>query len=228
MKKAALGFLLVLSVLIVVIGAWASTEKAQDLPKAPEGYIVVEEDVAIILADEHEHYFKKAHEAFLKKNYKTAAADIRKAVGFLKLDAAAADSEGKKALSDSVHELEKLATDMEIGKVASAKVLEQSFSRADYALAKAQHSKATESWAKKKIRETGHALRNAALHFENAAKWAGQKLEIVTVDVIKGTRIVASKLVDDAGWVQEEVGKGITAIGSEISKLGKKLEPAKK
>ena len=228
MKKAALGILIALSVVIFAIGAWAGTDKTQDPPKAPQGYIVVEEDVAIVLADEHEHYFKKAHEAFLKKNYMTAAADIRKAVGFLKLDAAAADSEGRKALSDTVNELEKLAKDTEKGKVTSAKVLEQAFSHADYALAKAQHSKATESWAKKMTKETGHALKNAAIHLENAAKWAGHKFETGAVDVIKGARRVAGKLIEGVGWVPEEVGKGITAIGTEISKLGKKIEPNKK
>jgi len=228
MKKAAFGILLALSVVIFAVGAWAGTDKTQDPPKAPQGYIVVEEDVAVVLADEHQHYFKKAHEAFLTKNYKTAAADIRKAIGFLKLDAGAADSEGRKALADSVNELEKIAIDTESGKVDSVKVLEQAFSRADYALAKAQHSKATESWAKKMTKETGHALKNAAIHLENAAKWAGHKFETGAVDVIKGARRVAGKLIEGVGWVPEEVGKGITAIGTEISKLGKKIEPNKK
>jgi hypothetical protein len=223
--KKVLGIFLVLSALMYAVGVLAATNKTQKPPKAPEGYIVVEEDVAIVLADEHEHYFNKAHEAFLKKNYKTAAADIRKAVGFLKLDAAAADIEGEKAISDSVNELEKLAKDTEKGKVTTAKVLEQAFSRADYAVAKAQQVKANESWLKKKAEETGHALKSAALHFENAAKWAGHKLETGTVDVVKGARKVAGKLIEGAGWVPEEVGKGITAIGSEISKFGKKIEP---
>jgi hypothetical protein len=63
---------------------------------------------------------------------------------------------------------------------------------------------------------------------EQAAKWSGHKLETSTVEVIKSTRIVAGKLIEGVGWVPEEVGKGITAIGSEISKLGKKIEPKKK
>jgi len=40
-------------------------------------------------------------------------------------------------------------------------------------------------------------------------------------------RLVAGKLIEGAGWVPEEVGKGITAIGTEISKLGKKIESKK-
>jgi hypothetical protein len=39
--------------------------------------------------------------------------------------------------------------------------------------------------------------------------------------------LVAGKLIEGAGWVPEEVGKGITAIGTEISKLGKKIESKK-
>jgi len=39
--------------------------------------------------------------------------------------------------------------------------------------------------------------------------------------------LFAGKLIEGAGWVPEEVGKGITAIGSEISKPGKKIGPKK-
>jgi hypothetical protein len=52
---------------------------------------------------------------------------------------------------------------------------------------------------------------------EQAAKWAEHKLKAGAVDIIKGAR---------SGT--EEVDKGIKGIGSEISKLGKKIKPKKK
>jgi hypothetical protein len=227
MKKAVSGFLIALTLVFFATGAGAGTDKTQTPPKAPEGYIVVEEDVAIVLSDEHEHYFKKAHQAFLKKNNKTTAADIRKAVAFLKLDAAVAAGEGKKALSDSVNELEKLADDTEKGKVASAKVLEQAFSRADYALAKAYQLKASESWVKKATREVGHSLKTAADNLEYGLAWAGHKAEAGGKAAIKDARLVAGKLIEGMGWVPDEVGKGIEFIGKEVEKFGKQVEPPK-
>jgi hypothetical protein len=228
MKKAVSCFLIALTVVIFATGARAGTDKAQTPPKAPEGYIVVEEDIAIVLSDEHEHYFKKAHQAFLKKNTKTAAADIRKAVAFLKLDAAVAAGEGKKAISDSVNELEKLADDTEKGKVASAKVLEQAFSRADYALAKAYHVKASESWTKKATKEVGHFLKIAADNLEHGLAWAGYKGEAGGKAAIRDARLVAVKLIEGTAWVSEEVGKGIELIGKEVEKFGNKVEPSKR
>jgi hypothetical protein len=46
-------------------------------------------------------------------------------------------------------------------------------------------------------------------------------------EAIKGTRLLAGKLIEGAGWVPAEVGKGLEAIGKEIEKLGKAIAPAK-
>lgn len=172
--------------------------------------------------------FKKLTRQFLKKNYTAAAADIRKAVAFLKLDVAGATGEGKKALTDSVNELEKLADDTEKGKVASAKALEQAFSRADYALAKAYHVKASESWVKKATKEVGHSLKTAADNLEYGLAWAGRKAEAGGKAAIKDARLVAGKLIEGMGWVPDEVGKGIEFIGKEVEKFGKQVEPPKR
>jgi hypothetical protein len=228
MKKAVSGFLIALTLVFFATGAGAGTDKTQTPPKAPEGYIVVEEDVAIVLSDEHENYFQKAHQAVLKKNYKAAAADIRKAVAFLKLDAAVAAGEAKKALTDSVNELEKLADDMGKGGVTSAKALEQAFARADYALAKAYHLKASESWVKKATKEVGHSLKTAADNLEYGLAWASHKAEAGGKTAIRDARLVAGKLIEGTGWVPDEVGKGIEFIGKEVEKFGKQVEPPKR
>ena len=174
-----------------------------------------------------ESHFQRAHESFLKKDFGAAATEIRKAADFLKEEAGKATGEGKKALEASIHELGQLAKDVEKGAVTSEKKIKDTFARAEHALAKHNQLKASESWAKKETKETGHALKNATRHLKQAAKWSGHELEKGTIDVINGARLVAGKLIEGAGWGTEEVGKGITGIGNEISKLGKKIEPAK-
>src|SRR5687768_11449412 len=82
-------------------------------PKAPEGYILIEEDVWFVVDDEPEEHFHRAHEAFLKKDLKKAAAHIRKGEAFLKLEAGRATEEGKKLMKESGHELAKLAEGVE-------------------------------------------------------------------------------------------------------------------
>ncbi len=175
-----------------------------------------------------ETHFQKAHEFFLKKEMKGAASEIRKGAEVLKKEVGNATEEGKKVLTASIQELEKLANDVEKGTVKSKKKLEDAFARADHALAQHHYLKASESWAKKETKDTGNALKNAAQHLEQAAKWSGRKLEAGASEVVKGAREAADKLIKGTKWVAEEVSKGIKDIGNEISKIAEKIKPAKK
>jgi hypothetical protein len=222
-KLLAVTMSLLLCISFITIVSCKKVEKPAEVPKPAEAPIAPAPEVKG--TDDH---FQKAHEFFLKKDFKAAAAEIRNAAKLLKQEAEKATTDGKKALTASVNELEKLAKDVEKGTVTSDKKLKDAFARAEHALAKHHYLNASEQWAKKDTKETGYALKSAAQHEEQAAKWAGHEMEKGTVEVLDGTRTIAGKLIEGTGWVPEEVGKGITAIGSEISKLGKKIEPKKK
>ena len=71
--------------------------------------------------------FQKAHESFLKKDFKASAAEIRKGADFLKKEAGAAGDEGKKMLTASARELDKLADSVEKRTVKSDKNLKAHF-----------------------------------------------------------------------------------------------------
>ena len=175
--------------------------------------------------EEPESQFEKAHEFFLKKDLKAAASEIRKGVAFLTQEAGSAAKDGKKDLAASIQELEKLTNEVEKGAVTSEKKLKDAFVRANYALANHHYLKASEYWAKKEEKKTGHALKSATLHFEQAVVWSGHKFETGEAIVIKDIHTVAGKLIEGKKWTTEEVSKGIKNIGNEISKLGKKIEP---
>ena len=169
-------------------------------------------------------HFQKADELFLKKDLKAAASEIRKGAGFLKGKAKSATKDSKEGLDASAQELEKLAKDVETGGVTSEKQLKDTFARSYHALSNYEYRRASESWAKKKTRETGQALTNAAQDVEQAAKWSGRELEADTADTIEYARGVGGKLVKGAGWSVDEVDKGIKGIGSALSKLGERME----
>jgi hypothetical protein len=181
-----------------------------------------------VKADQPGSHFQKAVELFVKKDLKTAASEIRKGAGFLKLKAKSATKEGKEGLSASAQELEKLAKDVEKGGVTSEKQLKDTFARSYEALSKNEYRRASESWTKKKTRETGLALTNAAQDMEQAAKWSGRELEKGTADTIDYARAVGGKLVKGAGWTADEVDKGIKEMSSALAKFGEKMEPKDK
>ncbi|MHB9061059.1 MAG: hypothetical protein ACYC47_06115 [Desulfobacteria bacterium] len=172
--------------------------------------------------------FQKAHESFLKKDFKASAAEIRKGADFLKKETKTAGNEGKKMLAASTRELDKLADSVEKGAVKSDKQLKGAFSRAEHAVANNYYVKATDSWGRKAAKETGEALNSAAEHMEQAVNWSGHKLKAGASRAIKEGREVSGKLVEGAGYVQEEVGKGLKDMGDAISGFGKKILPGKK
>ena len=180
-----------------------------------------------IKAEEPESSFQKADEFFLKKDLKAAASEIRKGSGFLKMKVKEASKGGKEGLKASVQELDQLAKDVEQGTVTSGKKLKDAFARSYEALAHHHYLKASESWTKKKTKETGQALTAAAEYLEQAARWSGRQLETGTAEVVNYARTVGGKLIKGAGYGVEEVGKGIKEIGNELSKLVKKTEPQK-
>ena len=179
-------------------------------------------------ADELASHFQKADDFFLKKDLKAAASEIRKGAHFLKGKAKGATKDSKEGLDASAQELEKLAKDVETGGVTSEKQLKDTFARSYHALSNYEYRRASESWAKKKTRETGQALTNAAHDMEQAAKWSGRELETDTTDTIDFARTVGGKLVKGAGWTADEVDKGIKGISNALSKLGEKMEPKDK
>jgi hypothetical protein len=181
-----------------------------------------------VRANEPASHFQKAHELFLKKDMKAAASEIRKGARFLRQKAKGATKDSKEDLTASAQELEKLAKDVERGGVTSEKQLKDTFARSYHALSNYEYRRASESWAKKKTRETGQALTDAAHDMEQAAKWSGRELETDTADTIDYARVVGGKLVKGAGWTADEVDKGIQGISSALSKLGEKMEPKDK
>lgn len=180
-----------------------------------------------VKAEEPESSFQKADEFFLKKDLKAAAKEIQKGARFIKNKVKEASKDGKEGLKASVQELEKLAKDVEKGTVTSEEKLKDAFARSYQALANHHYLKASESWARKKTKETGQALTAAAKYLEQTARWSGRKLEKGTTEVVNYVRMVGDKLIKGTAYGAEEVGKGIKEIGSELSRLGKKTEPQK-
>ena len=218
---------LVMAIVFCGVGLKGCEKKTQAAeptkPKAPEGYVLVEEDVLLQFVELPGEHFHKARENFLKKDLKGAASEIRKGEAFLRLQAARATAEGKKGLITSIAELEKLANDVEKGTVTSAKTLDRTFAKSHHALAKHHYLKALEYRTKKDTKRAGHSLKAAAVHLEHGFAWSGHELEAGTVKVVRTALDLGGKLIEGTGLMTDEVVKAIDYMGEEIEKLGKLL-----
>ena len=213
----------VMFVLMGVLAFGLMVSEATSAVKAPEDVVTVDEDVVIEFAGEPQHHFMRAYEHFLRHEWNAAAEEIRKGGAFLKLEAARADADTKKALTASVKMLGELADEVKSGAVRSAKDLQNAFAMAEQTLARHHYLKATAAWAKKEVKKAGSELRAAAASLEHGFAWAGQTLEALTIKVLDDCRHIGGKLVEGAGWTKDEVGKALASLGKEIDKLGKTL-----
>lgn len=213
-----------ISLLFSAVAMGVAMAEESKKPSAQPGKVVIDEDIYYAFDDEPSAYFYQAHENFMKKDFKAAARDLRKAAAFVKLESSRATAEGKKGLVSSYNELEKLADGVEKGTTTSVKDLESVFARAHQALAKHHYLKAVEAEGKKDSKATGHSLKSSLIHLEHGFAWAGHKLEAAAVATIKDIRILSGDLIEGAGWVPDKIGSAIKWIGKEVEKLGNKIK----
>jgi cell division protein FtsN len=103
----------------------------------------------------------------------------------------------------------------------------------DHTLAQQNKLGTSEYGDKESSKEAKHVFERASQYVEQAATWVSNTLEAGTVDVMKGARLVADKLLESDGWGTEgaeEVGKGIKETGAVVPEevLMRGKEEAKK
>ncbi|MDP2818638.1 MAG: hypothetical protein Q8O29_10275 [Polaromonas sp.] len=179
------------------------------------------------VTEEPQRHFGSAIEAYAKKDYKAAATEIRKAIGYVRLEAGRVTGAAKQALDNSVTELDKLVASVEKGAVKDEKVMDKAFANANHALALAHRTKAAESWARKEYNQAGYELKAAARGLESAAGWVGAEAKAGTSAVVAGTRALGDKLASGATWTRDEVAKGFESLGNAINALGQKIGSSK-
>ncbi|BBJ22568.1 hypothetical protein W01_04950 [Candidatus Nitrotoga sp. AM1P] len=180
------------------------------------------------VSEEPQRHFTNAVEAYAKKDYKAAAADIHKATSYLRLEAGRAIGETKQELESSVVQLDTLAASVEKGAVKEVQSITNVFAKANHALALEHRSKAVESWLRKEYNKTGYELKAAAHGLESAAGWVGGEVKAGASATVADTRALGDKLASGATWTRDEVAKGFESLGNSINALGDKIGSTKK
>lgn len=190
-------------------------------------WTVADETVWYPYVEEPDQHFKGAHDAFLSKDFKKAAEEMRKGEAFVKLEDVRATGDAKRSLDTSARELDTLAGQVSKGGVKDVQSLDNAFARADYALALSHRAKASESWASKDATKAGYELRATANYLDQGASRAGSDVESGVSASVKDTRDVAGKLIQGTSVATDDVGKTIEMLGQGIGMLGKKVMHAK-
>jgi len=195
--------------------AFAQTTKTPAAPGVQAAPAPVPEDSQL--------HFGRAAEAFARKDYKTAASEIRKATGYMRLEASRVTGSAKQEINSSVSELDRLAVSTEKGGVEDEKSMDKAFARADHALALAHRTEAAKSWTRKQYDKAGYELKAAGQDLESAAGWAGAQAKAGASGAVAGTEALGDKLTTGARWTSDEVGRGFDVLGHALNELGHEI-----
>lgn len=175
------------------------------------------------VSGEPQRLFSAAAAAYARRDYEAAAADIRKAIGHLRLETHRATGAAERELASSVAQLDSLAASIEGGALKDERSMARAFARAEHALALQHRSKAAESWARKEYHEAGYELKAAANGLEGAAGWVGGEATAAVAATSADAQALGDRLASGATWSREEVARGFESLGTEINAMGRKI-----
>lgn len=98
--------------------------------KTPDDWMVVEETTFIPVIDDVSRKMIDAQKAYLKKDNKTAAKDIRQCATILSRESSNASAESQKRIQTATKELDQLATELDGNKISSVKRIDAIFVKA--------------------------------------------------------------------------------------------------
>ncbi len=191
---------------------------------APSTY---DEEIWILLVDEPSGYLQDARESFILGDIKDAAHRIRKAEAFIKLESDRAKKAAKRGLKASAEELKNLSKAVEKHSIASGTILEEAFSRAEYALADHYYQLAQDYEANEQYREAAFAIEAAVSHLLFASFWAEESLEEADIIEAKEARSSANEMATEKDFKRNKLSEAIKGIGRGIRKLGERIQSLK-
>jgi hypothetical protein len=178
-------------------------------------------------SEEPQRQFTQAVAAYARQDYQAAATDIRKAIGYLRLESNRADADAKQALDHAIAQLDALAASVASGTTKSERSMAGAFATADHALALEHRSKAAEYWARKEYDRTGYELMAAARGLESAAGWVGDAAKADVSATVTDVRALGERLAAGGAWTRDEVSQAFASLGDDIDATGTRAASAK-
>ncbi len=187
--------------------------------------VAIEEDDWMLLTNTTpEQDFKSARESFVKRDWETSAAAVRRAGAYLAAEGARAKTASADALQRSSADLKDLADKIKAGSENNAHALDEKFAAAELALAAHYHDLANRAHATKNDVNAGKYIDRAADSLKAAASWSGEKLESGAADVAEAAKASGDALKDGGEWVVTKTGDLMTRLGASISSMGDALQ----
>ena len=187
------------------------------------GYVFIEPEEMNELNSRPLDLLADARTQYRNNQTQQAAVDIHIAAELIKIQAS-----GKlkgSHLQETAHRLESLSQRVAKNEIITLATFDYELTQAARDEAEHHSLHAAESWTRHMTRNVGADLIAAVHATEQAADWSGQKISSGSEKVLAASKTLSQKIVAGGKWTADEVGKGIASLGTEINRLGKKIEP---
>lgn len=169
--------------------------------QAPEGFVLVDEQVITLTANEPQNHFLRAHEYLAANDPKAAAAEVRIAAGYLDMQASRKGNADQQEVRTESNQLRQFANQLSQNagqqnqQQAEQKELSQQFARADEVLAKHFQQEASNEINRKRPIMAGHDLDAAASALKASCVWSGEKCSKEVAQAIADARRLSDELL---------------------------------
>ena len=175
--------------------------------------------------EEPDAHFNRAYNKFVNKDFRTAAIELRKSAGYLKMQSVGTSGDIRSSLDALNKLLLRLANDVESGVASSSVRIDTTIVRAHLALAQFHQQQAIDSFKAKRLQNTAYQLHAAAFHLERAVYWSDYKLDLIDEELFKNAQQLAGELAESGGYNANFASKTIVGLGEEIAKFNKTNSP---
>jgi hypothetical protein len=213
-KKMLLVPLIFLTVLALSTWSIVADEKHR---KAPEGYILIDEDGWAYLMEDPAIYLREGREHFLANEMKRSAFELRRGAVYLRAEASRASDAASTRLRLAAGEIESLADEIERGGIQSVSKIDGALSRAYYVLSAHYYELASKSRMGKELEKTANRLSASVYYLDRAIERSGKKAD-------SAAKTLMNRVTKTTGAIRRETGYSIEELGKTMSDLGKEIE----
>jgi hypothetical protein len=196
--------------------------KKGEQPKGAPGWVVIEEDWWLPFRYDFSEALRNARTNYVNREEKAAAAEIDKAVAWLKFAENVADKATSEDLATARADLEDFADAFRHGEKIEAKKYDAAFARASAALSKHHYFKATKAIAKDDLKTAGEHLKAAADHLRDAARTANYEYGQEVTDIYE-SYAPYGYWDETIAFEQSQLEMNLKTIKEELAKLAAKL-----
>jgi hypothetical protein len=175
------------------------SKQGQQAQNAPDGWILIEEQVVMLTANEPQNHFLRAQQLLGQNDAKAAAAEVNVGAAYLDMQGARSNKGADDQLKSAADRLRQLAG--EVRKAGNGDVqhlqqqLAETFASANYALAKHFQDLTTQDVGGKKAIAAGYDLRGAADSLAAAYVWSKMQAPQEAASAIADARRTADQLI---------------------------------